>query len=57
MIDQTAFRAEVRVFLAEKLAPERRLASARYFDGRAASIHAGSNQIWRGIIARRVVGI
>lgn len=33
------------------------LASARYMNGRAASIYGGSNEIQRGIIARQVLGL
>lgn len=33
------------------------LASARYLNGRAASIYGGSNEIQRGIIARQVLGL
>lgn len=33
------------------------IASPRYFNGRAASIYGGSNEIQRGIIARQVLGL
>jgi len=32
-------------------------ASARYFNGRAASIYGGSNEIQRNIIAKMVLGL
>ncbi len=33
------------------------IAAPRYFNGRAASIYGGSNEIQRGIIARQVLGL
>ena len=33
------------------------IATPRYFNGRAASIYGGSNEIQRGIIARQLLGL